>query len=48
MLKITHRNELGGREGVETELMKKQGGPAEVGPECTASYHKVCNPGKRK
>lgn len=32
----------------ETELMKKQGGPAKTGPECTASHHKVWNTGKRK
>ena len=40
--------EAGGWGWGETELMKKQGGPAKTGPECTASHHKVWNTGKRK
>ena len=48
MLKTAQGNKLGGGRWGETELMKRQGGPAKMGPECMTSHHKVWNIGKRK
>ena len=48
MLKTAQGNKLGVGGWGETEFMKKQGGPAKMGPGCMASHHKVWNTGERK
>ena len=46
--KLPRATSWGGGHWGETELMKRQGGPAKMGPECMTSHHKVWNIGKRK